>query len=446
MTAPDKTDRLITAALAATALLFLLLTGWLQWYWSSHSMDIDVYWEAGRRMLHGGADLYLDSEDPANNVGLFIYPPLFATLFAPLTVLPRWLGYALWGMLELALVALGLRSARQLVEVPGGRKAREFYLLMLVGLFGALWTNLQEGQVNMLVVCVLLAGMIQLERGRPLRGGLLIAVATHLKVIPIVLLPILLAQKRFKAAGAMLCGIALLWLAPLFYSIPNYGVGEALSANVQLSVDYRERIIAPRLDAKNATGLGGSRAPNNSLTAVMRRYFSEGQKLSQFRHEYSPLVARLPDAVVGYTGIVVAGLLGGLALLLAWRTRESRLGRTCVFGLALLSAALANLLFWPHHLCLLLLALAPLAASCMKAERPRLILFVVGTAMLLCYVPLLIWTDLFDSMAIYGTPTLGVLVIWGTAFIHFWRRSVAPDAEPPILRAHEETEPRNSAA
>ena len=123
MTAPDKTDRLITAALAATALLFLLLTGWLQWYWSSHSMDIDVYWEAGRRMLHGGADLYLDSEDPANNVGLFIYPPLFATLFAPLTVLPRWLGYALWGMLELALVALGLRSARQLVEVPGGRKA-----------------------------------------------------------------------------------------------------------------------------------------------------------------------------------------------------------------------------------------------------------------------------------------------------------------------------------
>ena len=446
MTAPDKTDRLITAALAATGLLLLGFMGWLQWYWSGHSMDIDVYWEAGRRMLGGGANLYLDSEDPANNVGLFIYPPLFAALFAPLTVFPRWLGYAIWGMAELALIVVGLRAARRLVEVPDGRKSREFYLLMLVGLFGALWTNLQEGQVNMLVVCVLLIGMAQLENQRPLRGGMLLAVATHLKVIPIVLLAILLVPKRFKAAAAMAGGIAVLWLVPLLYSVPNYGISEGLQSNVQLARDYRERIIAPRLDAKNATGLGGSRAPNNSLTAVMRRYFSDGQKLSQFRHENSPLVTTLPDSVVGYAGIAIAALLGGLAMLFAWRTRGSRLGRTAVFGLALLSAALANLLFWPHHLCLLLLVLAPLAASCMRADKARSILIAVGTAMLLCYVPLLIWTDVFDSMAIYGTPTLGVLVIWGMAFIHFWRRSVAPEAEPPILPAHEETEPRNSAA
>jgi hypothetical protein len=317
---------------------------------------------------------------------------------------------------------------------------------MLVGLFGALWTNLQEGQVNMLVVAVLLIGMARLEDGKPLQGGLLLAVATHLKVIPIVLLPILLAQKRFKAAAGMAVGIVLLWLVPLVYSLPNYGPAEALATNVQLTADYRERIVAPRVNAGNAVGLGGSRAPNNSLAAVMRRYFSDGHKLSQFRPGTSPLVTELPERLVGYAGISFAAILGGLAMLLAWRTRESRLGRTAVFGLALLSAALANLLFWPHHLCLLLLALAPLAASGVQQRKSRLIVIAVFTALLLCYLPLVTSLGVFDLMAIWATPTLGVLVIWGMVFIHFWRRSVAPESEPPILPAHEETEPRNSAA
>ena len=46
MTAPEKTDRMISAALLATALLLVGFTGWLQWYWSGNSMDVDVYWEA----------------------------------------------------------------------------------------------------------------------------------------------------------------------------------------------------------------------------------------------------------------------------------------------------------------------------------------------------------------------------------------------------------------
>jgi len=57
-------------------------------------------------------------------------------------------------------------------------------------------------------------------------------------------------------------------------------------------------------------------------------------------------------------------------------------------------------------------------------------------------VPLLDRVAVFDRMAILGTPTLGVLIVYGLVFFHFWR---APRAAP-ILPAHEATPTRSSAA
>ena len=356
-------DRVTFSALALWGLMLVVFTLWLQGWWADNSLDIDVYWEAGQRMLHGGAKLYAEPEDPANNVGIFIYPPLFAVLFSPITLLPRWLGYALWGTIELALIAFGFRTTRRLCGITDPKQARFFYLLMTVGLLGAIWTNLQEGQVNMLVVSLLAAGLWQLEQKRDVRGGLLLAVATHLKIIPIVLLPLLIAQKRFKAAGLMAGGIVLLWFAPLLFSVPNYGVVDGFKANTQLSVDYVENVASPRMSKQSAYSLGGSRAPNNSLSAVMRRWFSEGSSLSLNRDDRSPLWFEAPEFVYKWTGLAVAALLGGLAMLLAWYRREQPRARTAAIGLGLLSAALANVLFWPHHLCLELLVIGPLAAA-----------------------------------------------------------------------------------
>ena len=138
--------------------------------------------------------------------------------------------------------------------------------------------------------------------------------------------------------------------------------------------------------------------------------------------------------------------LSGLAMLLAWRRRDSRLARTGSIGLGLLAAALANLLFWPHHLCLLLLTLGPLCAVGMRDTKMRAGLIAIGLVMALCYVPLLDRFAPFDWMAILGTPTLGVLAVFALVFIHFMRRSIADNDDTPILRAHEETSTGNSVA
>lgn len=443
---PAKASNLAWLLPVAAAASLVGLAAVMPAWWLDTSMDVAVYWEAGGRMLAGGAGLYDDAADPANRVGLFIYPPLFAVLFAPLTVLPRELGYALWALVQLILIAANAWLALKLCAVNPMRRSN-FLAVLAVGLFGALWTNVAEGQVNTLVTATLLGGLLLLERGHTWRGGLLLAAATHLKVIPIVLLPLLIAQRRFKAAGAMAAGIAVLWLAPMLYALPNYGPGAALESNVTLSREYVQQIASPRLEEQSATNLGGARAPNNALSAVAQRWFDDGHALSLRSDDASPIWTALPRSLVRWSGLAIGALLGLGAMVLAWRASGDRWGRTAAIGLGLLAAGLANLLFWPHHLCLLVLVLAPLAAH--NHERPGAPWYAwaaAGTALLLCYVPLVDSVAVLDGLAILGLPTLGVLMIWGLVFVICYKRAVAAGPPPPILRAHEKADTRNSDA
>lgn len=441
--APRLEAKLKVALMAALAVAAAYGLG-LQFYWAEASRDISVYWEAGTRMW-SGETIYVRSDDPRNEVGYFIYPPFFAALFAPLTVLPRWLGYALWTGLQIGLIVFGLRLAARLCGVAH-RRRMAFHTLMVVGISGALSMNLLEGQVNMLLLCVVAAGLLLLDEGRPVRGGLLLAAAAHLKVLPIVLLPLLIAQGRFKAAAAMAAGVALLWFAPLAFTVPNHGLVGGWRANVQLTDNYVDEIVRPRLDSQYAGGIGGARAPNNSLGAVARRWFGDDYRLSLNAEARSPLIAAVPEAVVKYSGLALGGVLGALAMLLAWRRRDSSHARVASVGLGLTAAGLANLLYWPHHMCLLLLVLAPLAASGFERNGARAAVMCAGGLLVFAYAPLMDFLAPFDWMGILGTPTLAVLAVFAAALIHFMHRPIAGTRAPPILPGDEETTARDPAA
>ena len=113
----------------------------------------------------------------------------------------------------------------------------------------------------------------------------------------------------------------------------------------------------------------------------------------------------------------------------AWYRREQPRARTAAFGLGLRSAALANLLCWPHHLCLMLLAIGPLAAAGIARDRMRRPFAAILTLVLLCYVPLLDRFAPCDWMAVVGMPTLGVRVVWVGVFVYFWRERPDEAAE-----------------
>ncbi|MHC4840867.1 MAG: glycosyltransferase family 87 protein [Planctomycetota bacterium] len=423
-------------AVALTMLLVqaILLPSW----WLDTSLDISVFWEAGSRMLSGGADLYAKSEDPANKVGQYIYPPLFSSLFAVFTIFPRWLGYLLWALCNVAMIAACLHLLAKTMRINASYKPW-FMATMLLALFGAFWFNNAEGQVNTFVLLFLCVGVAFLEHNRQLRGGIFIGGAAMLKVIPIVLLFVLLAQKRFRAVGGMALGLLIFWALPIFWMLPA-GPIDAVGQNIDLTTEYVNELAIKRAKKSSASGLGGSRAPNNSLTAIGRRYFGKPAKLSTEKSDgKSPLISEIDDGIIRWSALGLGAILGLMSMLLAWKRRTCPHGRVASLGLGLTAAALVNPLYWPHHTILLGLAIAPLGA---RGWRLRLIL-PLGV---MCYLPLFKILMPLRWMGILGTPTLAVLMIWGMVFVESWRRSVDEDDSPHILPANEEAQRGNSTA
>lgn len=388
----------------------------MQHYWQAVSLDIAVYWEAGERMRAGAADLYKEPTDPANDVGRFIYPPAFAVFFAPLTLLPRWLGYGVWGLMQLAAIGLTLRALLGLCRVPRGQRA-DFALLVLLAVFGAAWENIREGQVNFLVMACVSLGLWSVVEGRSWRGGLWLALAAHLKIIPGVLLAVLLLQRRFKAALAMALGLGLIWFSPLVWTWPALGAGAAFERNADLTRQYLAEVAGPRVKKQQATDVGGPRAPNNALSAVAQRYFNDVQA-SNLTSQRGPLLYLAPGPEARWGGFALAALLYLLALLLAF-VRQGEEGFTAACGLALTAATLGNLLCWPHHFAVLALLVAPLAALGLRDEKHlRRAVTTVAVMVLFCHVTLI---PELEPLQIWGLPTAGAIFAWGVCFYTFWR-------------------------
>jgi len=427
-------DAVATYALTTGLALLLGLCIFLQYWWTQTSLDISVYWEAGSRMRAGGAELYAPSVDPANHVGYFIYPPFFAALFAPLTWLPRWAGYAVWTLAQIALLYAAFEGARRLA---GMDKRRELAVFLLAALWGALWMNLVEGQVNLLVAALVVWGWLSFERGKTWRGALLLAAAIHVKILPVVLLPVLVMQGRFKAAAATLAGCCVLWLSPMVWTVPAHGIGGGLESTVQLNRDYADAVAAPRVQKQSTDSLGGIRAPNNGLPAMWQRWFGEGGRVSFTLSEQAPLVTKLPEPVARWGGLTLAALMGLGALVVAYLRRKDAQNRAIAAGLALMAAMFANLLFWPHHMCASVILLAPLYA---RIAGTKLSWVVALGLIVFAWLPINEQIEPLAWMGAWGTPTLAFMALWGLAlWITFQPAPLRGDSDGLYSRAHEET-------
>lgn len=432
-------DEFPTYALAGGLAVLIGLCLFLQYWWTQTSLDISVYWEAGTRMRQGGADLYAPSVDPANHVGYFIYPPFFAALFAPLTWLPRWAGYAAWTLGQLALMWAAFEAARRLA---GLQTRRGLAIFLLAALWGALWMNLVEGQVNLLVAALVCWAWLSFEQGRPVRGGLLLAAAIHVKVIPVVLVAVLVVQGRFKAALATLAGCALLWLAPLVWTLPAEGAG-GFARNLELTTQYADAVAAPRVKTQSTDSLGGIRAPNNGLPATWQRWFGKGGRVSYSLDTNSPLVVALPEAAARWGGLALAALMGLGALGAAWRSRANPQGRALAAGLALMAAMFGNLLFWPHHMCAAVILLAPLYA---RVAGTKLTWVVAVGLIVLAWLPINESLPPLAWLGAWGTPTLAFAALWGLGMWITLRPAPLQGDAGGLYSAAHETTTRNSAA
>lgn len=169
-------------------------------YAFGQSRNLEVF-RAAARDLFAGADLYA-----GRSVDFFKYSPTFALLFTPFAWLPAWLAAALWGALNFGVAFAGIDA---LVRDPR-RKIPAF----AAGLAGVLFAT-DGDQSNLLITGAMLLAVAALESGKWRTFAVLVALAAHVKIFPVALLPCaLLYPKPVRSLAAALASIVAFALLP----------------------------------------------------------------------------------------------------------------------------------------------------------------------------------------------------------------------------------------
>jgi alpha-1,2-mannosyltransferase len=294
-------------------------------------VDLDVYRDAGASVLMG-RPVYATVSTPPQ-VLPFTYPPLAALLAAPLVALRLETVGLLWTAGQLALLA-ALAAAAFRPALAGFGRWQPVAFGALVG--GLAWLlpvrdGLRFGQVNLALIALVLADFLVRRASWP--RGLLVGLATAVKLTPGVFLLHLMALRRRRAAWTALAAAAgctvLAWLV-----LPGD------SADFWLSAVF------------DTDRLGSNRGTSNqSLRGMLLRLGYDSTALW--------LLACLPVGLVGFW-LASRAARGGQELA----------GVTIVGLLAVLLSPVA----WIHHLAWVVVALGVLLGDASDLRRVSLVL------------------------------------------------------------------------
>jgi len=132
--------------------------------------------------LIASQDLYIHY--PQEQYDLFKYPPTFALLFAPFSMLPDFLGYSIWTALNLLLPVFAIYK---LQGVSSRIKAAMSALLLLEGFTSAL-----NSQSNGLMLGLLLFAFVAMQNGRISQAVLFIWLTAFIKLFGVLFFAMLL--------------------------------------------------------------------------------------------------------------------------------------------------------------------------------------------------------------------------------------------------------------
>ncbi|MGV9498107.1 glycosyltransferase 87 family protein [Streptomyces sp. NPDC003642] len=197
MTPPlPRTDRgrlLLVCSLALAVTVFTATVPLLRDFF-----DLRVYQGSIDHWVHHGGRIY-DYRVPGTTYG-FTYPPFAAVAMLPMSPLDLRTAIAAALLLNLAALALVLR----LLAGPAWRRLGWFgwaLLACLLALFEPLRDTFSFGQVNVLLLALVLTDAALLASGRGRFAGVGIGLAAAVKLTPALFIGLLLVARRWRAAA-----------------------------------------------------------------------------------------------------------------------------------------------------------------------------------------------------------------------------------------------------
>jgi alpha-1,2-mannosyltransferase len=327
--------------------------------------DLRVYYGTIDTWVHHGGRIY-DFRVPGTQYG-FTYPPFAAVVMLPMALIGLHTAIAVSLLLNLVAVAVIARL------LAGARWRRHgWYRWSLAACVLALFEPLRDtfsfGQVNLLLLALVLVDATLLASGRERWAGVGIGLAAAIKLTPAVFIALLLLARRWRAAA---CATAVALGAT------------AVAAWVDPRASHFYWTVA-LWDTSRVGDLGY--VSNQSLQGVLARLGETG---------------RPP-----WTTAVLLVLC-----VWAWRTRRAVLTSdwTAAFALTGLLACLISPITWVHHLVWVL----PSFVVLVRAGRPRIagaLYAVMCTSVVWLWVDGASGVDGFLGSNIYTWVTLGLLI------------------------------------
>ncbi|NJD27537.1 MAG: DUF2029 domain-containing protein [Chloroflexi bacterium] len=179
--------------------------------------DFRAYYLAAERLL-AGQPLYDPNAQATGSFGLYFYPPPFALLLAPLTLLPE--AVAVWGWT----LAMAVAAALAVALMPVPVRVR-WIVLLLAALSWPLVYAIKLGQVGPLVLLLFSLGWRWLDRPWPL--GLSMGLGTIAKIQPALLVLWAVVAGRRRAAAIALVTVLALSAAATLVTGPGAWLDEA---------------------------------------------------------------------------------------------------------------------------------------------------------------------------------------------------------------------------
>jgi Glycosyltransferase family 87 len=372
------------------------------------------------RNYQAGLPVYLDQQTSFSyhlgsngraHLKINAHPPSSILFALPFAALPYRDAVVVWNLFSLlallaALILIGreLSFPWQAWHVPAG-----LALLLIYAYFGILRTQLEQAQWNLVLLLLLTGTWVMARTDRPVLAGVLLGLATALKLFPglLFLSFLLLRQWRTVLAGAL-----------------SFAVVTGLTLLIFGGDAYRTYFVEvlPQLDRFRSSW------PGISLGNFSAKLFdpARGRMLPLI---HSALLARC---------LTVAGSLAVLGCLLRvhWKVRTSA-QRDHAFCLTLVAMLLLSPLAWDHYLLLLLLPLAWFA-TCVVGKTLRLWSLIVLGGLLslhpLCYWVPVLWDSQRGAFLEILSPwhTLTVLSIHTYALVglFIWGLCAWPDITP----------------
>ncbi len=145
----------------------------------------------------------------------FLYTPVFTTIYAPIFLLPEWLGPYVWNVFNYVMLCVAIR----LLPKPLAPFRTRIFLFMLLLILQSAFCF----QYNMVVCYIFLFAFILMERGKPLWATLLIMISATTKYYGAIELGLLMCYPRFwrNIGYALMWGVVLLLLPMINTAFDN---------------------------------------------------------------------------------------------------------------------------------------------------------------------------------------------------------------------------------